>query len=75
MRSLDVFMSDYPADGGCEEGPGYWGHAAGSLFESLRLLHGASDGRIDIFNALLVHNLGRFIVYAHIADGYFINFA
>jgi hypothetical protein len=34
-KSLDVFIGGYGDDGGCDEGPGYWTHATGALFNSL----------------------------------------
>jgi hypothetical protein len=43
-RSLDRFIDAYPDDGGCDEGPSYWGRAGASLFESLELLHAATGG-------------------------------
>ena len=43
-RSLDRFVDAYPDDGGCDEGPGYWGRAGASLFEALELLHAATGG-------------------------------
>jgi hypothetical protein len=75
LRSLSVFISDYPADGGCEEGPGYWGHAPGSLYESLELLHSATGGAVDAYDDPFIREMGRFIVKAHIGGEYFINFA
>ena len=38
LRTLDVFLDIYPEDGGCDEGPGYWGRAGASLFDCLDLL-------------------------------------
>ncbi len=32
MRSVDRFINYYKDDGGCEEGPAYWSHAGGMLF-------------------------------------------
>lgn len=29
MQSVDKFINFVKADGACEEGPSYWGHAAG----------------------------------------------
>ena len=75
MRSLDRFLDYYADDGGCDEGPSYWGHAGGSLFENLELLRSASAGKIDAFRDPLVAQIGRYIYRAHIADDYFINFA
>jgi hypothetical protein len=73
VRSLDNFLNVYPADGGCDEGPGYWGRAGGSLFESLELLRGATGGKIDVFDTGLIRNIGQYIYRAYIKDDYFVN--
>jgi hypothetical protein len=75
VRSVDRFLDSYHDDGGCDEGPGYWGHAGGSLFDNLELLYSASNGAIDYFGVPLVREIGRYIYRAHIADRWFINFA
>jgi len=75
MKSLDVFINSYPEDGGCDEGPVYWNRAAASLFDCLELLYSATNGRINIYNEPLIHEMGRYIYRVHIADRYFINFA
>ena len=75
MRALDNFLNYYPEDGGCDEGPGYWGRAAGSLFDCLDLMHSATDGRFHVYDNALVQDIGRYIYRAHIDGGYFVNFA
>jgi hypothetical protein len=75
MQVIDNFMNPYPADGGCDEGPGYWGRAGASLFNCLELLHTASKGQINIFDRPLVKNIGDYIYKVHIADDYYVNFA
>jgi len=75
MDSVDNFMAPYPADGGCDEGPSYWGRAGGSLFDCLELLYSASDGAINIYNAPLTQEIGKYIYRAYISDPYFLNFA
>lgn len=75
MRMVDHFVDTYPSDGGCDEGPAYWGHAGASLFDVLELLHWASSGEIDLFSQPLIRNIGQYIYRAHIADDYYINFA
>lgn len=75
LRCLDAFLASYPPDGGCDEGPGYWDRAGGSLYDCLELLHGASQGRIDVFGKPLVGEIGRYIGRIHIAGPYAINFA
>jgi hypothetical protein len=75
VRSIDRFLDGYAPDGGCDEGPGYWGHAGGSLFECLDLLRSASGGKVDVFDMPLVQEIGRYIVRTHIAGDWFVNFA
>jgi hypothetical protein len=75
LRSLDQFLDAYPADGGCDEGPGYWNRAGASLFDCLDLLHSASGGKIDVFENPLVREIGRYIYRVHVAGTYYINFA
>jgi hypothetical protein len=75
LRSLDCFLADYQADGGCDEGPSYWGMAGGSLFDCLELLRLATAGRIDVYADPLIQNIGRYLYRAHIEAEYFVNFA
>ncbi|HBY59795.1 MAG TPA: hypothetical protein DEH78_08215, partial [Solibacterales bacterium] len=75
LRSLDRFYDGYQDDGGCDEGPGYWGHAAGSLFECLDLLHSATSGQVDGFRLPVTAEMGRYIYRAHIAGDWYTNFA
>ena len=75
LRSLDIFLGTYADAGGCDEGPGYWGRAAASLFDCLDLLHSATDGGIAVWREPKVRNMGRFIYRTHISGDYFVNFA
>jgi len=75
VRSLDKFINSYHDDGGCDEGPGYWGRAGASLFDCLELLYSATDGQFDVYDKPLIQEIGKYIYRAHIADNYFINFA
>ncbi len=75
MDSIDNFTQPYPPDGGCDEGPSYWGRAAASLYDCLELLYQASNGKINIFDEPLIINMGSFITKAYISQPYFINFA
>lgn len=72
---LDQFINVYPDDGGCDEGPGYWGRAGASLFDCLDWLHSATDGRIDLYGHPLIQNIGAYIKKAYISQPYYINFA
>ena len=75
LRSLDRFITTYPEDGGCDEGPAYWGVAGASLFDCLELLNKATGGIIDVYDRPLIQEIGRFIYRAHISDDYYVNFA
>ncbi len=75
LRCLDNFLNPYPRDGGCDEGPGYWGRAGASLYDCLELLASASEGKIDVFDEPLIKEIGRYIFRVYINDRYFINFA
>lgn len=75
MTSVDRFLDYYKDDGGCDEGPSYWGHAGGKLFECLELLHAATKGKVNIYQNELVKNIGRYIYRVYINAPYFVNFA
>jgi hypothetical protein len=75
LRCLDNFLNPYPRDGGCDEGPGYWDRAGGSLFDCLELLQSASEDKIVLFGNPLIKEIGRYITRAYISYPYFINFA
>jgi hypothetical protein len=75
LESLDQFINVYPNDGGCDEGPSYWGRAGASLYQCLDLLKRATNGKFDVYDNQLVKNMGTYIYKAYIAYPYFINFA
>ena len=73
---LDEFVNPYPADGGCDEGPSYWGAAAASLYDNIALLNTASNGAFAyVYGDEKFRNMGRFIYRAQISERYFLNFA
>ena len=75
MGCLDRYLNPHPDDGGCDEGPSYWGHAGGRVYHSLELLYSASGGLINIFGEPLIREMGKYIYRAHIDSNYYINFA
>ncbi|NQU54996.1 MAG: heparinase II/III family protein [Bacteroidetes bacterium] len=75
VRSLDQFINIYPADGGCDEGPSYWGRAGASMYQCLDLLKRATNDSFDVYDNQLVQNMGSYIYKAYINYPYFINFA
>src|SRR5690554_952929 len=76
MKSVDLFLNSYEDDGACSEGPAYWGHAGGKMFEYLDLLKKVSGEQINIFDNELVQNMGKYIYRVYIGNGVnFVNFA
>jgi hypothetical protein len=75
LRSLDVFLDHLPADGGCDEGPDYWGRAGASLFDALELLHAATGGKINLYAEPLIRETARYVMRAHIDGDWVLNFA
>ncbi len=75
MRMLDRYLRVMPADGGLDEGCGYWNMAGGSLLDCLESLYTATGGRADFYADPLIRRIGAFPAHAHIAGGWYLNFA
>jgi len=75
LRSTDKFLNGYPDDGGCDEGPSYWGAAGAYLYEILETMKNATAGKFDVFDNQLVQNIGKYFYQVNIHAPYFINFA
>jgi hypothetical protein len=75
MQSVDHFINYVKTDGACEEGPSYWGHAAGKLYDYLQLLSYASNGKLSIFNEPIIKNMGEYIARSYVGNGWVVNFA
>lgn len=75
INSIDKFLNGYSDDGGCDEGPSYWGAAGALLYESLDVLKMATNGKFDVYDNQLVQNIGKYFYQVNIHAPYFINFA
>ncbi len=75
MRSVDEFINYYHDDGACEEGPSYWGHAAGKMYDYLDLLDQATGGQVSIFDQPIIKEMGEYIAKTYVGDGWVVNFA
>ncbi len=75
INSLDKFLNGYSDDGGCDEGPSYWGAAGALLYESLEILKDATGSKFDVFDDPLIQNIGKYFYKVNIHAPYFINFA
>jgi len=76
LTILDKFLNASPQDGGCDEGPSYWGAAAASLYDNISLLNLATrDAFRYVYDDDRFRNMGRFIYRAQISEKYFLNFS
>ncbi len=76
MRSVDQFINYVKNDGACEEGPSYWGHAAGKLYDYLKILSLATNNKVNVFEQRLIKDMGEYISQSYIGgDSWVVNFA
>jgi hypothetical protein len=75
IRCLDNFPNSYPEDGGCSEGPMYWGVAGAALYENLEILKNITNGKLDVFDDPLIRKIGTYFCAANIHAPYFLDFA
>jgi len=75
MTSVDQFINYYHSDGACEEGPSYWGHAPGKLYDYLQILYTATGGKVSIFDQSIIKNMGEYIAKSYVGKGWVVNFA
>ena len=75
VNSLDKFLNGYSDDGGCDEGPSYWGAAGALLYESLAVLKEVTGGKFDVYTDPLIRNIGKYFYKVNIHVPYFLNFA
>lgn len=75
MLGVDKFLNYIKGDGACEEGPSYWGHAAGKTLDYIDLLKMATGGKIDMSDSQLIRDMGEYIARSYVGDGWVVNFA
>ena len=75
MDGVDKFLNYIKGDGACEEGPSYWGHAAGKLLDYVNMISMATTGKIDVSNSQLIRDMGEYISRSYVGDGWVVNFA
>lgn len=75
MTSVDAYINAVKEDGGCDEGPSYWGHAAGKMYDYLQMLSLGTGGKVSIFDKPQIRNMGEYIVRSYIGNGWVVNFA
>jgi len=72
---LNNYLDVLSPDGGCNEGPAYWNHAVGSLFDCLDILNHAAGGKTGLLSDPWFRNAASYLERMHIAGDFFVNFA
>jgi hypothetical protein len=75
MQSVDKYINYVSKDGACEEGPSYWEHAAGKLYDYLLLLQWITNDKISLFNTPFLRNMGEYISRTYVGNDWVVNFA
>lgn len=75
LLGMDKFLNYIHGDGACEEGPSYWGHAAGKTLDYIDLLKLATGGKLDMGDNKLIKDMGEYIARSYVGDGWVVNFA
>ena len=75
LKSVDKFIAYVKGDGACEEGPAYWGHAAGKLYDYLQIMHYATGGKVPFFEDAQIRDMGEYISRSSVSEGWVVNFA
>ena len=75
MTEIQRYYDSLPADGGCDEGSGYWTKAGAKLFEFCDQLYLATDGKINFFHDAKLREIMLYETRVYIDKLYFVNFA
>lgn len=75
VLGMDKFLNYIKGDGACEEGPSYWGHAAGKTLDYVELLSQATGGKVNMSDEKLIKDMGEYIARSYVGDGWVVNFA
>jgi hypothetical protein len=75
MVLLDNYINGLGDDGAVDEGPSYWSGGAARLFDALKMLDNATEGKVTIYSSPVMQKLGSYIRNMHIAGNYFIDIA
>lgn len=70
---LDRWLAVVPADGGCDEGAGYWNMAGGAFLDCLMVLEGLCG--VNLWQDEKVRRMMAYPVQVYLGSGWFANFA
>ncbi len=74
-ESANYYYNSMPDDGGCDEGPSYWGAAGACLASFAELGFSVTGGKYNVFGDKKFENIVDYIRKVHISGKYFVNCA
>lgn len=76
ISTLDLYISSYPDDGGCDEGASYYHAAALALWGALHVISLATGNDLaDVFGNDKIKAMAEYVEKVHVADDIYLNFA
>ena len=70
MTEMNFYYDIMLNDGGCDEGPTYWGASGAKFFEYCALLFDATKGKIDFFDDEKARAVFSYVEKAYIGNGF-----
>ncbi len=74
-ESANYYYDSMPDDGGCDEGPSYWGAVGACLASFVEIAYSVTGKEYNVFGDKKLENIVDYIRKVHISDKYFINCA
>jgi hypothetical protein len=74
IRSTNRFLHFYADDGGCDEGPSYFGHAGASFFDFVEELGEVTDVSY-LYREEKIRNIASYIYKVYIGKIWYVNYA
>ncbi len=75
LLMVDRWLDTVPADGGCDEGAGYWNMAGGALLDCVEVLEKTAGDMSELWRNEKLRAVASFPLKMEIGHGWFANFA
>ena len=74
-ESINFYTNSLPSDGGCDEGPNYWGAAGACVVEFAELCYDITGGKYSVFKNKQLIDVVKYVTKVNIAGNYYFNCA
>lgn len=75
LRSMNDFLKCFDKDGGCDEGPGYWGYGVSNYVWLSYLLEKRTEGKITLLDTPEMKGIAMFPQRTTLSGNYVANFS